>query len=665
MADWNTPSTSTLYTDVLAYLKDRDVDLAKMFDGVGSNVPTGAIKFSAANKRFEKWSGSAWGELIAKASDKYDINVDRVDGYDVSASATASTIPVRDASGALTGLLISAGSAAAPGLAVAGDPDTGIYASAANALSVAAAGALAATFSGSGIYTPNRLGVGTSISAVGAISIGGAVLSGAGQYGILNQPTFSSAATTLGMGYYANPAVEDSAFTMGALYGYRAHGFTKGAAATVNAYYAFSANDEGEAAANYAFHGAMSASGTAKWNVRMDGTAPNYLNGKTYIGAIYSPLTATLSTDGRLNINTNYTIATAYEAGLAITNYRNNDNCPALLDLAHSKSNTVGTVGAVGAAALLGRIRFLGADGTAFSEAARIDVLAAGSVSAGIVPGYWQVGVADDLGALSTRLAVNPAGVLLAAQNAQRGPALSTTVPAKVNVGGAAYTDTATAASGTVTHGVGTSIPSFQLAASNTGVTYTAASTLYVSGAPTAGTNVTITNPYSVYVAGGNEIHAGYMRIGGTTAPTVALDVTGAISATLPISSDYGLTTAGYIRSSAATSGIGYATGAGGTVTQSTSKSTGVTLNKICGEVTMHNAALAADTAVSFDITNSAVTAGDRIVINHVNSGTMGGYTVNAYAAGGKISVTVRNVTGGSLSEAIVLGFAVFKAVLS
>lgn len=111
------------------------------------------------------------------------------------------------------------------------------------------------------------------------------------------------------------------------------------------------------------------------------------------------------------------------------------------------------------------------------------------------------------------------------------------------------------------------------------------------------------------------------------------------------------------------TDGIGYMTGAGGTVTQATSKATGVTLNKATGRITMHGAALAADTTVSFTLTNSVIEATDLLVLNHVSAGTAGAYLLNAQAAAGSAALHVRNITGGSLSEAIVLGFAVIKAV--
>jgi len=109
----------------------------------------------------------------------------------------------------------------------------------------------------------------------------------------------------------------------------------------------------------------------------------------------------------------------------------------------------------------------------------------------------------------------------------------------------------------------------------------------------------------------------------------------------------------------------GYVAGEGGTVTQATSKSTGVTLSKKCGQITMNAAALAADTTVTFTLTNTEVVATDIIVLNHVSGGTAGSYLLNAQAGSGSASINVRNITGGSLSEAIVIGFAIIKAVVS
>jgi len=107
----------------------------------------------------------------------------------------------------------------------------------------------------------------------------------------------------------------------------------------------------------------------------------------------------------------------------------------------------------------------------------------------------------------------------------------------------------------------------------------------------------------------------------------------------------------------------GYATGSGGVVTQITSKATGVTLSKSTGQITLNNAALAASTTVSFTLTNTVIEAGDILVMNHISGGTAGSYLLNAQSAAGSASINVRNISLGSLSEAIVIAFAVIKAV--
>jgi hypothetical protein len=109
---------------------------------------------------------------------------------------------------------------------------------------------------------------------------------------------------------------------------------------------------------------------------------------------------------------------------------------------------------------------------------------------------------------------------------------------------------------------------------------------------------------------------------------------------------------------------FGYAAGiaAGGTVTQATSKATGVTLNKVTGEITMNAAALASGAVVQFTLTNSTVLASDFLVIDHVSGGTLGSYQVSMTPAAGSVLVTVKNTSAGSLSEAIVLRYLVLRA---
>lgn len=114
------------------------------------------------------------------------------------------------------------------------------------------------------------------------------------------------------------------------------------------------------------------------------------------------------------------------------------------------------------------------------------------------------------------------------------------------------------------------------------------------------------------------------------------------------------------------TNAFGYTTGAGGTVTQLTSKSTAVTLNKPSGQITMNNAALASNTTVAFTVTNSTVSANDSIIFTLVSGFTnAGNYLLYPQTNAGSFIVLLRNISVGSLSEAIVFNFAVIKGATS
>ena len=105
---------------------------------------------------------------------------------------------------------------------------------------------------------------------------------------------------------------------------------------------------------------------------------------------------------------------------------------------------------------------------------------------------------------------------------------------------------------------------------------------------------------------------------------------------------------------------LGYTAAAQGTVTQATSKSTAVTLNKSAGQITMNNASLATATNATFTLNNSLVSANDIIVLTIAGGQTTpGSYNLFANSVGsGTVSITLRNISGGSLSEAIVVNFA-------
>jgi hypothetical protein len=111
---------------------------------------------------------------------------------------------------------------------------------------------------------------------------------------------------------------------------------------------------------------------------------------------------------------------------------------------------------------------------------------------------------------------------------------------------------------------------------------------------------------------------------------------------------------------STGTAGVGYAAGAGGTVTQTTSRTTGVTLNKTTGAITLFSAAGSA-TATTFTVTNSTVAATDVIILNQKSGTDLYDLMVTAVAAG-SFNITFRT-TGGTTTETPVFNFAVIKAV--
>jgi len=80
-ANWLNPTTSSNYLTFPGEIKDRDEDLATMFDGsTATNLPTNTIRWSSTNSRFEKWNDTVWGVLDTE----YAINVTTFGGLGVT-----------------------------------------------------------------------------------------------------------------------------------------------------------------------------------------------------------------------------------------------------------------------------------------------------------------------------------------------------------------------------------------------------------------------------------------------------------------------------------------------------------------------------------------------------------------------------------------------------
>lgn len=204
----------------------------------------------------------------------------------------------------------------------------------------------------------------------------------------------------------------------------------------------------------------------------------------------------------------------------------------------------------------------------------------------------------------------------------------------------------------------------------------------------TAGTNNFFMAGGTVYVGGGvwkaKDTSAGIMGTSagkftfyGDTGLTVGSGYSPTANVTLLANGNLGIgvinpqskldvngntTVSGTILVTNSSAGIGYATGVGSTVTQATNKLTGVTLNRPTGKIIMHSSGIAASSVATFVLTNSTIAATDLLVLNHVASGTAGAYSLNGQCRAGTANINVRNLTGGTLSEAIILKFAVIKS---
>lgn len=150
-----------------------------------------------------------------------------------------------------------------------------------------------------------------------------------------------------------------------------------------------------------------------------------------------------------------------------------------------------------------------------------------------------------------------------------------------------------------------------------------------------------------------------FIKTNGTSASTVEFVNLGTKASSLFVASG--------LQSTSPSIGIGYATGAGGAVVQATSRTTGVTLNAICGQITTNTTSLAAEAAAAFTVTNSSVSVGD-VVVACIRSGSNGGMTavqVSTVANGSfALNVMNNNVAAGTAETgAIIINFVIIKAV--
>jgi hypothetical protein len=154
------------------------------------------------------------------------------------------------------------------------------------------------------------------------------------------------------------------------------------------------------------------------------------------------------------------------------------------------------------------------------------------------------------------------------------------------------------------------------------------------------------------------------VTIAATTASTST--TTGALIVGGGIGVAGNVTSGGNVRVNYSKGGIGYATGAGSTVTQTGNKAEPVSLNNICGRITTSSATLNAGVEVSFTFNNEEIDATDVVIVNIASGATAGAYNVQVDAvATNSCRISISNLSSGNLSEALVLNYAVIKSVTS
>jgi hypothetical protein len=161
-----------------------------------------------------------------------------------------------------------------------------------------------------------------------------------------------------------------------------------------------------------------------------------------------------------------------------------------------------------------------------------------------------------------------------------------------------------------------------------------------------AGTGVEWTNNVDV---------PGTLDVTGAVVMDSTLNVTGAavINSTLTIAGNALINGVG---------ALGYATGSGGTVTQSTSRTTGVTINKTNGAIVLFSDA-GSGTYQTFTVTNSTVAATDVVIVSQ-KSGTDPYKIFVTNVSASSFNITFATASG-TTTEQPVFNFAVIKAVVA
>jgi len=311
----------------------------------------------------------------------------------------------------------------------------------------------------------------------------------------------------------------------------------------------------------------------------------------------------------------------------------------------------------------LGGLLFAGWDaGTPTGEmrnAVAITAECTGTIGANSVPGQISLQVTPNLGsAYVQQMIINGAGV-----------GIGTTAPSVAN----AITFNINKSLGSSATANLYSIVVDNVIQDNTSHTYTSATT-FRSFPSTQASSLAVTNYYhftaeNITLGAGTTLayQVGF-TVGALSSATDNVGFVSNIAAGAANANFYAAGTApnkfnGKVLSlgTGANSGIGYGTGAGSTVLQTGTRDSGVTINAICGQITLVNV-LSVVGYNNIIVTNSTVAATDVVIVNFGSGATSNRYNLCVtQVSAGSFRIQIQNIQ--AITEQPIINFAVIKGV--
>ena len=490
------------------------------------------------------------------------------------------------------------------------------------------------------------IGVSASPSSDTGIYLRSNYLTGTSQTGIQGSPVINSSATATSHGVYGSVSTAAAAFTASSVRALGAGTITKGAGSTITDAHGLYIYDQTQGTNNYGITSAVS-SGTNKWNIYASGTAQNYFAGNVGIG-VSAPAY-------KLHVQSATPVVSIQDTTSAAGGVGGTLNFVAYTSGTSGANVEAQIKGVKSSASPAGELQFFTSDSVGTStQRAIID--GAGNLGLGVTPSAWGA---------AYKAYQNTAFVSLYSVNNATGGLANNAYN-----NGTSWIYAGTAGAGLYNQNLGQhqwyTAPS---GTAGTAITFTQAMTLDASGNLLVGATSAAFGNGSGFIV--QRAGTATVRINDSTdvnALELTADATGALISArgnFPIRFDQSGTERMRIDSSGnvlvtGAGGLGYGTGSGGAVTQATSRTTGVTINKTNGAITLVSAA-GSTTFQSFTVTNSTVAATDVIrVVQKSGTDKYAIWVTNV--AAGSFQITFATLSG-TTTEQPVFNFAVIKAV--